>query len=461
MRLTELQQELEQPFPDPALLRKAADFGIEALPSLVPHVHANPAAIEAATTILSEMSPLDWLAVKERLERAVDCKLPGGWKPGILLEASLPLTAVLCLHRNGYLREEALRRLRSAPFAFPILAAMLNDHVPQVRATARLALEAFPHEVRPEWLAVARHVAQGQREDHGWLARSLMSRLGDERLREAAESGSKPVRRAAWEALLLRYPPEVVIEGALRDPDPGLKLWAGKLAREHPVSDRLLRRMLASRIPRLRRDALETLKDRDIIEQCLLDPSPMVQEAAARLSPGVNLAQFYRDHLEEHPKACLIGLRRLGSKRDYDLVLPHADRRLGLETLARLDPQRARPLLEALLQDERPGMRRQAFFGLRPLAGQLDPRELWSRLDDRNARDMLHLIRLASKWEGVVYLLRATHAWPEAAQAELKLWLKTYNQRQITPAAEQLEAFRRERHEARLPNGLKRDLEGI
>lgn len=461
MRLRELEEELNHAYPDPTVLRKAGDFGASALPPLVPHVHANPVGIEVATALLTTMSPLDWFAVRERLERAADHKLPRGWKPGILLEASLPLAAILCLHCNGYVRQAALEKIAREEFAYPILAGLLNDHVPQVRAAARKALVSFAHPVRAEWLAVARLVAAGQRDDHGWLLESVLIRLSDDHLREATRHPRREVRQVAWEAVLGRFGVEEAMTGALADPDASIKLWAGGLARELRVSSELLHRMLASRVPRVRRDALLALGTAEVVRRCLLDRSPMVQETAARLSPGVDLAQFYRDHLEEHPRACLIGLRRLGNKHDFDLVLPYRDRSLGLETLARLDPQRARPLLEEHLQDERPGLRRQALLGLESLAGQLDPRLLWSRIDERNVAGILRLIRLASKWDGVVYLLRATRAWPERAHEQLKHWVRTYNQRQISPSPAQLEAFRQAREEAHLPSGLKRNLDGI
>jgi hypothetical protein len=115
-------------------------------------------------------------------------RVPGGWA----------IMAVAASHRNGYVREAAVRGLAESRDgrAVPYLLLRLNDWVNQVRAAAREAIEVF---LQPAFasdiiaaLPVVSALVRRTRADHASALRQGRGRRAWGSARPAGCSGSRP-----------------------------------------------------------------------------------------------------------------------------------------------------------------------------------------------------------------------------------------------------------------------------
>lgn len=393
--------------------------------------------------------------------------------------------AVAASHRNGYVREAAVRGLATSDDgrAIPFLLVRLNDWVKEVHAAAYSGLERF---LRPEFafnaiaaLPLVWALARQKRVDHRDIAARVYAFLRSPECAAAVRAGcgaaDRDVRRACLEIELTaaRRKPTEVLDEALSDRGPAVRLWAAReVARAFPAgwAQPLALRALRDRGVQIRRVALAALaaslpeeQAKSLFEAALLDANTTArwQARAFILQRGpFDLADFYRRALSAatQPAAvrgALLGLGESGKPDDVALLGPFfsADRlgvrcaalraRAGLEPLSSVEPY-----LAALRLPE-PSVSREARRALEPRLSHVSVAELQHLVADHGLpahtrRNALSLANGKSKWERLPVLLDGCADPDEmiANMARLLVdgWRAGYNRSFLQPTPAQIGA---------------------
>src|SRR5262249_29402677 len=188
-----------------------------------------------------------------------------------LSKASAFPLGLASFHYNGYIREEALRRLGDVfnGTELPFLLLRLNDWVPQVRSTA----EGFIRErLKGDYahffinnLALITRLRSTHRGREQAVVGAIEALLKTEDGRQAViagmDSSDTQVKRECYRlALQSNLDQHSVIEKALNEAAPEIQRWgAENLASvpESTASEALLSRLRADRLPAVRRHALQ------------------------------------------------------------------------------------------------------------------------------------------------------------------------------------------------------------
>lgn len=398
----------------------------------------------------------------------------GPGEPGTLL---LRLST---FHANGFVREEAVRRLSliSDGTELPYLLLRLTDWVPQVQSAARDAVFA---RLRPEYadhfagnLILVTRLVRAPRPDLGELlhgiTRLLMSTAGVGALVSALNDPARETRRGAFALLISGQPDDLEqrLLAALKAWDPVIRLWAARAAATVMRPEQwfqVLERLIADPAPTVRRDALAAWaaaspqRAAEALRGALLDPSAAVRSQARfhlRQSGGFDFARFYREALSAtQPRklaTALSGLAETGLQSDAErcfAFLSHPSTRVRVAAIRGLMKVGGEPYIEsvvALIHDAAPAVSRQAGRSLQPFAGGLGAERLLA-LFERSAqphtrRSLLRLMAALPKWDSIHCLLRAVPDENEAraaeAQAYVRRWNARYNRSQTVPTGEQL-----------------------
>lgn len=390
---------------------------------------------------------------------------------------------VAALHRDGRVREAAVRRLARDPdpLALAFLLLRASDPVAPVRDAARDALEARlaagPVDAFVPFLSLAFRLDAVQRTGAAGVARTVRAALaspgGEAALRAGCADPDRAVRRRcvalALEARAADLRP--LLRAALRDPDPMVAgLAAGEVARAFDGEDLpgLALEMASSPIPRVRLAALELLADRfaaearAVRERLLLDPHPRVRAAAAaaalRAEPGFDAASAQRRGLASPSRRVLVGaigaLRDAGGAADAAVLAPlleHPRPRVRLAALcavAQLDLAGHRDAALRALSDPSPRVTR-AARGLLRQGPPVDPSHLIrTAMDGRfphERRAALDLMRAHEHWTAGLLLLRVAAVGPDdvapRAEAALAGWHGRFHRVYAAPTAEQLTQY--------------------
>ncbi len=302
--------------------------------------------------------------------------------------------ALLSMHTNGYVREAAVRELRTAEpsRAFRFLLLRSADWVPEVRTcAAALLLDSIDRVSQTEILRALPLVERLSREGTRTagvlpqIREDVVARLAGPELVAALSDADQRVRHASARLLVARDATDLAFEAALRQHDPLTALIVGRavLAGAGPDHAEELDRLFASRFTVLAAEAAWQLirsapDGRAVAVSMLLDDRRAVrttaQEGAQR--HGVDTATYYRQHLNSHEVA-LVGLGECGGRADAAFVVPFLDdphaprRRAAVVAVGRLDPDGFLDELIAALDDPSPGIVRAASGAL---AGRDDPR---------------------------------------------------------------------------------------
>lgn len=308
--------------------------------------------------------------------------------------ADQAVCGLLSFHRNGYVREAAVRRLAGLTLGFELrfLLLRLNDYVPPVRAAAQSAVDA---RVRPELaealvqaLPLVEQLASWKRAGHGPTVRAVREVLmrPDVRCRAALHAGARDAE-AEVRAASLRLSSEVepladVLEVALADRDSRVRDWAARITTSSRASeadrDRLLPLLEADRSPRIRARALRARVKREEprphLERALLDPNAAVRYLARvslRALGAVGSRDTYLRALRASPDAASIagalgGLADLGTREDAAVAAAFLrDPRVRVRAEAcravgALDRETFRDALAAMRSDPSPRVAREA-----------------------------------------------------------------------------------------------------
>lgn len=476
-------------------LELVQQLGASSEPAAIPHLapalfsddaKARTAAAHAISALLQLLSIDDlphldesmrggwYTEIWRKLEPRELAPLVGPGQAGAtVLEAS-------SMHPNGFVREEAVRRLalRSDGSELPYLLLRLNDWVRQVRQAAVEAVE------RRIAVGYARHFASAlflvvrlertSRGDHLSILRRIYDLLASPAAREPMlaelRSGSRYARRASFR--ILTRPPSDDIAGVLlaaaKANDSVIRLWAARslaTALEPNQLRAVLSEMFRDPSAPVRREALRAWvtifvnEAEDVLEHALLDRSASVR-AFARFHLA-NRGQdwqrrFYRDaigrgRISELP-AAIAGLAETGGLEDAPVVesfLGHpttAIRRTAVRYLIRLGGDEFIDRVFECMTDASRGVSNQSRQSVQPHVARIGGSRLWLCFSEDGLlhirRNALRLLSALPKWEALSYLIKATldrvPTLSELARDYVVRWDAKYNQTQAPPTDEQL-----------------------
>lgn len=462
-----------------------------AIPHLVPVLVAGDdrsrmVAAQAIRVLLSEIAPDDLSGLDEvmrhrwwgdpwhKLQPRELAKWVGPGEPGTLL---LQLSS---MHSNGFVREEAVRRLRLLRDGseVPYLLLRLNDWMRPVRD---VACQAVVERIEPDYadrfvqnLGLVVRLQNVRRNDLSEVLRQitwvLTSAQGRQALIRALGSDSRAVRRASFQMLMDGEAQEVpqVLEAAVGVTDPVIRLWAARAVTGILEGDELRAVLLSlSRDPSgpVRQEALKVWATRfrgeagERLVSALLDRNASVRnEARFRLRDDekLDIRQFYRNALGSKDIGLLIaalaGLAETSGVEEAETLVPFLSdpvarvRRAAICYLARLAGDAYFDHFLRCAMDASPGVSKQAFQVLRRYAFYFTGARLWDLFSESKLihfrRNVLRLIAALPKWESIPYLLRIAHEGEETfadlAREYVIQWDAQFNRSQTVPSQEQL-----------------------
>jgi HEAT repeat protein len=289
-----------------------------AIPYMAPFLRpqrTRSSAMAAIAVLVSKLGPLDlprleeirgfsfdwpdeagvfsrWAQADTGLVRALDDGTP----------ESLWMLGLLSFHWNGYIREEAVRRLadRKEVERLPFLLLRANDWVSQVRKRAKKALKAAIKDRGADafgaCLPLVERLSATRRGNHQELLSAIDDLFagpdGQRALKRAMQSSDRHVRRSAYARGWQSSDSDVVtfLEWACADPDSVVRFGASRRAchlTDDANRETWLRRFLQDKLSGVRRIALygwvEHFANRisdDAFVALLLDRSTGIRDAA-------------------------------------------------------------------------------------------------------------------------------------------------------------------------------------
>jgi HEAT repeat protein len=476
-------------------LELVQQLGVSREPAAIPHLapalfsddaKARTAAAHAISSLLQLLSIDDLPHLDEsmrsgwytetwrKLEPRELASLVG---PG---QAGATVLEVSSMHPNGFVREEAVRRLalRSDGSELPYLLLRINDWVRQVRQAAvetverKIAVGYARHFTKALFLVV--RLERTRRGDHLPILSRIYDLLASPAARDPMlaelRSGAGYARRASFR--ILTRPPSDDIAGVLlaaaKANDSVIRLWAVRslaTALEPNQLRAVLSEMFRDPSAPVRREALRAwvtifVKEaEDVLEHALLDRSASVR-AFARFHLA-NRGQdwqrrFYRDavgrgRLSELPPA-IAGLAETGGLEDAAVVesfLGHRTttiRCTAVRYLIRLGGEEFIDRVFQCMTDHSRGVSNQSRQAVQPYVARIGGLRLWQCFsEDRSLhvrRNALRLLSALPKWEALSYLIKATldrvPSLSELARDYVVRWDAKYNRTQAAPTDEQL-----------------------
>ncbi|WP_330237561.1 hypothetical protein [Streptomyces sp. NBC_00525] len=401
---------------------------------------------------LDVADPADWLALDAGVREVAWYRpqfLPG-WEHSAPLPPDLTqvgesgLALALC-HRNGRIRQEAVRQSERYPALLPLVVIRCADWVGPVREQARQSLCAALNV--DSALDLASLVLRVGRRDRGAFGVDLLSQI----LRQAAV-GQLAVLFADHDRVVRRFAYRLAVEGKLLRPAELARVAAGDqdtvvqdlcataaltaLANEEDYED-VLPSLLSARNPRVRSAGVTALRRAGRPQQAepfLSDRSALVRACARYVvrQQGGDPVAWYRERCAaagdpELPPGAAIGLAECGNRADAGLLWPllahpeagvRARAVAGLRALDRTDAKQLRPLLD----DPASGVVRETVAALLPSADKLPADWLLERTGSERPRHVrLGAFRLLDAHGGIV-ALRAAVGLFEDPDLKLRTW---------------------------------------
>ena len=409
-----------------------------------------------------------WWASWDRIEPADVRRL----KEGATTWASL---AVLSMHRSGYVREAALRRLAESKDGteLPYIFIRLNDWVVEIH---RLAESAIAARLTPrsaaglvQLLPLVGLLGRWSRAPDDMESR-ITEVLSAAESRPAMLSGLRSndvgVRRRVLR-LLIEAGGESLhsfLQTALQDEDVVVRTWAAAAARK-VLDGQDLREALdeigRNRSARVRQEALIGWVTRfpeeshDRLVAALLDRLATVRGFAQfeLRRGGFDVVAFYRGRIAnlQSPEP-IVGLGEVGSPEDTILVEPYiraADERMriaAVHAIDRLGGDKRASLLVSALGDPAPAVSKAARRVLvrRPQGVDFEAVLSIFQEDGRSSvrRNSLQVLTAASKWAWLRYSLVAVSDTDPDIRADglgqIDLWKLAWNRSFVEPTAQDL-----------------------
>ncbi|MGW0971194.1 hypothetical protein [Streptomyces sp. NPDC002516] len=354
------------------------------------------------------------------------------------------LALALC-HRDGRIRQEAVRQAARNPGLLPLVVIRCADWVGPVREHARQLLrQALTVESA---LALAPLILRVGRRDRGDFGVDVLGRI----LRQASR-GQLAALFADPDRIVRRFAYRLAVEGRLLHPAELARAAAGDqdtvvqdlcttaaltALGDEDAYEGVLPPLLSARNPRTRSAGVTALRRAGRSEQAepfLSDRSPLVRACARYVirQQGGDPAAWYRERCTAPddpgvPPGAVVGLAECGNRADAGLLRPllvhpaagvRAGAVAGLRALDRVDAQQLRPLLD----DPAAGVVRETATALLPLAGELPANWLLERTGSERPRHVrVGAFRLLDARGGIVALRVAVGLF-EDPDVKLRTW---------------------------------------
>jgi HEAT repeat protein len=380
----------------------------------------------------------------------------------------LAAAAICSMHRSGFIREEAVRRLAALRTGeeLPYLLIRAADWVEPVREVAtqsirdRLVVDYVP--VLIDNLVLL----EGESFETGRAAaltpaieRLLSSGEALPQLLQAVSHPDRGVRRAASRRALHAGSDALdLLEAALDQDDVIVAGVIAESAIEQAAEgerDALLQRLSTHPFGRIRQLAL-TARLRlfpdsatDVLGRALFDRQAGVRDVAqgALAKEGVDVAQRYREALGVDPFISLMGLGESGIKRDAGLAVPFLTaaetrvRRAAVRVISNLDPAPHRGHLLQAFTDASPGVSRAATLGLERAGASAIADALWAVMRstqlDHHRTYAVMLLTHADRWTmlriGLQALLEPSEDVKRAGHRLVSICMQTWNKSFTSP----------------------------
>ncbi|MFJ2569472.1 HEAT repeat domain-containing protein [Streptomyces halstedii] len=401
---------------------------------------------------LDVADPADWLALDAGVREAAwhRPEFLAGWEQSAPLPADLTqlgesrLALALC-HRDGRIRQEAVRQSVRYPGLLPLVVIRCADWVEPVREHARQLLrDALDVDSA---LDLASLILRVGRRDRGAFGVEVLGQI----LRQASH-GQLAVLFADPDRIVRRFAYRLAIDGRLlrsaelaraaaRDQDTVVQDLCATAALtalgDEDAYECVLPPLLSARNPRTRSAGVTALRRAgrsEQAEQFLSDRSALVRACARYVvrQQGGDPAAWYRQRCTapdepELPPGAVIGLAECGNRADAGLLRPllvhpaagvRARAVAGLRALDCVDAKQLRPLLD----DPAAGVVRETATALLPSAKELPADWLLERTNREWPRHVrVGAFRLLDARGGIV-ALRAAVGLLEDPDVKLRLW---------------------------------------
>jgi HEAT repeat protein len=446
-----------------------AERAMRVLPSLLQTLH------------VSELPALDQEMRRYRpWDTAWDRLQPGdvrGLKAGPATWASL---ALLSMHRTGYIREAALRRLAESTTGaeLPYFFLRLNDWVLEIRrfaesvVSARLTPESASELVQVLPLAARlSRWSRAARDIESRINQVLLTPMSRKTMRAGLEASDPAIRRLVVRLLIEAGSESIlaILDTILQDKDVIVRTLAAAAARESLDGQALrdaLDRMGRNRAARVRQEALIGWisrfpgESRDRLVRALLDRITAVRGLAQYelKKRGFDVVGFYRTEVTSRQSpdpTAILGIGEVGGSEDENFVEPHLmhpDLRIrcaAVHAIGRIGGEKRASLLLAALRDPAPAVSKAAR---RELVGNPTGADYGSLLsvfeeDDRPyvRRNCFRVLATASKWAWIRYaVIAASDPDPEVRSdglEQIDLWTLKWNRSFVEPTTSDIKAI--------------------
>ncbi|WP_327341145.1 hypothetical protein [Streptomyces europaeiscabiei] len=402
--------------------------------------------------MLDVADPGDWLALDAGVREVAWYRpqfLPE-WEQSVPLPVDLTqlgesrLALALC-HRDGRIRQEAVRQSVRYPGLLPLVVIRCTDWAEPVREQARRLLrEALNVDSALDLAPLILRVGRRDRGAFGVDALGhILRQVSHGQLAVLFADPDRIVRRFAYrlalEGRLLR--PAELARAAARDEDTVVQDLCATAALsalgDEDVYEDVLPALLSARNPRTRSAGVTALRRAGRSEQAepfLSDRSALVRACARYVvrQQGGDPAAWYRERCTapddpELPPGAVIGLAECGNRADAGLLWPllahpaagvRARAVAGLRALDCVDAKQLRPLLD----DPAAGVVRETALALLPSAKELPADRLLERTGLERPRHVrVGAFRLLDARGGIV-ALRVAVGLLEDPDVKLRTW---------------------------------------
>ncbi|WP_431039016.1 hypothetical protein ACQYWQ_00025 [Streptomyces sp. P6-2-1] len=401
---------------------------------------------------LDVADPDDWLALDAGVRKVawhLSRFLPG-WEHSASLQADLTqadesLLALALCHRDGRIRQKAVRQSVRYPVLLPLVVIRCADWVGPVREHARRLLREALNVGSALYLAPL--ILRVGRRNRGAFGVDVLGQV----LRQASH-GQLSVLFADPDRTVRRFAYRLAVEGRLLRPAELARAAAGDqdtvvqdlcataaltALRDEEGYEGVLPLLLSARNPRVRSTGVTALRRAgwsERAESFLSDRSAIVRACARYVvrQRGGDPAAWYRERCTapigpELPPGVVIGLAECGNRADAGLLRPllahpsagvRARAVAGLRTLDCVGAPQIRPLLD----DPAPGVVRETTTALLPSAKELPADWLLERTSSQRLRHVrVGAFRLLDARGGIV-ALRAAVGLFEDPDVKLRTW---------------------------------------
>lgn len=383
----------------------------------------------------------------------------------------------LLRHRNGYVREAAVKRAGKLllPNLVPYLMERINDWVPQVRVAAHGAVKSYISADRFDdilsalpivyWLRECRRITHEQFIEH--IEQFLVTHARKTEIPPRIAQLSDIYARSHFD-LACKYgladTKELINYGIQSSDWPTLRK-ACRMIDQLPVAEQfsygkvLLKKKTGwLRVEGLRLVSLNNMEaGKEFAQQYLLSSYAPLRELAERLSglTAAELSDLRRKALSDaqnSTQVLVVAIWLSGSLRDKTAEVlvenfkDHQNPKLrgtALLALTRLSPQKFSPLVISALDDTNSAVAREAAKAFKEMNLFMTPSEWVARtksgITESHFRRIVGLARMKNKWDhlGVLLEYGASERFTQAVTQELQIWRWQFNRSPAPPTSAQ------------------------